>query len=91
MTRSVRWIAWRVSLEPAPATIAPSSAHSEAISSTSATCSSSVSVAASPVVPATTRPCEPFSSRWRAIATDASSFTLPSAENGVIMAVSRPS
>ena len=36
-----------------------------AISSTSPRCSSSVIVAASPVVPATTSPCEPLPSRWR--------------------------
>ena len=80
-----------MSLEPAPATIAPSPPTSPAISSTRRTCSSSVSVAASPVVPATTRPWEPFASRWRAIATDASSLTRPSAWNGVTIAVSRPS
>ena len=59
-TRSVRWTAWRVSLEPAPATIAPSPPSSPTSSATRSICSSSVSVAASPVVPATTRPSEPL-------------------------------
>jgi hypothetical protein len=54
-------------------------------------CSSSSIVAASPVVPHTTSPCEPLLSRYRPIETAASSSTEPSLRKGVTMAVSRPS
>ena len=50
-------------------------------------CSSSVIVEASPVVPATTKPSEPLRARWAISATNASSFTRPSASNGVTIAV----
>ncbi len=89
MARSVRWIAWRVSLEPTPATIVHVAVPR--ISSTARRitprCSSSSRVEASPVVPHTTSPSEPCSTRWCISATAASSSTLPSASNGVTIAV----
>src|SRR4051795_1387181 len=69
----------------------PSSPSSPTISATRATSSSSASVADSPVVPPITRPFDPLASRWRPRATAASSFTAPSARNGVTIAVSSPS
>src|SRR2546423_1739401 len=58
VTRSVRCLACRVSLDPAPPTMAARSPTSRTASSTSPTCSSSVSVVASPVVAHTTSPCD---------------------------------
>ena len=64
VARSVRCTAWRVSLVPVPAMIVLPGGRSATASSISPSCSSSVSVEASPVVPATTKPSEPFSARW---------------------------
>ena len=50
-------------------------------------CSSSSSVGASPVVPATTTPSEPWPARWCSRPTKASSSTAPSASKGVTIAV----
>ena len=56
---------WRVSLEPVPAITVARSPTSSRTASRRRSFSSSESVGDSPVVPATTRPCEPFSTRWR--------------------------
>src|SRR5271166_1400977 len=61
--------------------------RSATASSISPSCSSSVSVEASPVVPATTNPSEPFSARWCISATNASSLTFPATSKGVTIAV----
>ena len=58
--RSVRWSAWRVSLEPTPPTISASSPNCSLISLMTPRCSSSVIVDASPVVPHTTSPSDPL-------------------------------
>src|SRR5215208_2353944 len=86
-TCSVSSTAWRVSFDPAPAITVPRSPTSDTASATRATCSSSVRVAASPVVPPTTIPCEPWSSRCRHRRTAASSSTRPSGAKGVTDAV----
>src|SRR5205823_6962471 len=49
--------------------------------------SSSQSVGLSPVVPATTTPSEPWSTRWVASSRNLSTLTEPSASNGVRIAV----
>ena len=60
---------------------------SSSTASNSASFSSSVSVGPSPVVPASTSPSEPCSTRWRARAREASRSSEPSAANGVAIAV----
>ena len=84
--RSSAWCRWC----PVPQTISASSPTSSTTDRSSAMCSSSSRVAASPVVPATTRPCEPFSTRKRASLRAAASSTAPDSSKGVAIAVSSP-
>src|ERR671922_1528248 len=66
------------------------SPHSATPSSHRRAFSSSVMVAPSPVLPASTSPSEPFSSRWCMRRTLASSSSAPSRSNGVTIAVRMP-
>ena len=67
-------------------TVVPSG-RSPAASSTSRRCSSSESVGASPVVPQTTKPSDPWRARCAMSSTNASSSTSSRSSNGVTMAV----
>ena len=67
-------------------TVVPSG-RSPAASSTSRRCSSSDRVGASPVVPQTTKPSEPWRARCAMSSTNASSSTSSRSSNGVTMAV----
>ena len=81
------WQAWRVSLEPVPAMTVVPSGRSAAASSMTRRCSSSDRVGASPVVPQTTKPSEPWRARCAMSSTNASSSTASRSSNGVTMAV----
>src|SRR4051812_12974 len=81
---------WRVSLVPVPQAIRASPPTSSTTARSTPMCSSSSRVVDSPVVAATTSPCEPFSSRKRASLRTASSSTAPSGVNGVAIAVNIP-
>src|SRR5512132_284402 len=81
------WQAWRVSLEPVPAMTVVPSGRSLAASSMTRRCSSSSSVGASPVVPQTTKPSEPWRARCAMSSTNASSSTSSRSSKGVTMAV----
>src|SRR4051794_29947038 len=87
VARCVRCTAWRGSLEPVPATTVLPCGRLATASSMIRRCSSSLSVGASPVVPATTTPSEPVAQTCCWTATKASSSTRPSASNGVMIAV----
>src|SRR5215207_4707828 len=79
-----------MSLEPVPQMMVAPSPTSSRTASSSLSFSSSDRVGASPVVPATTSPCEPFSTRWRASRRAAPRSSAPSASNGVTIAVITP-
>ena len=80
----VRCTEWAVSLVPVPATTGMVTASATAAQRLSF--SSSVSVGASPVVPATTSPSLPLASSQRASVAGRVEVERPSASNGVTMA-----
>ena len=79
-----------MSLDPVPQITVRRVADLVLTAASRASFSSSESVGDSPVVPATTTPWEPFSTRWRASRRAASRSTSPSASNGVTIAVITP-
>src|SRR4051794_9209699 len=79
---------WLVSLVPTPATTCARSPTASATTRTSASFSASVVVGDSPVVPFTTRPSLPASTRWVARVAAPSRSSDPSLANGVTIAVS---
>src|SRR3954470_6361550 len=83
----VRWTEWAVEYVPVPATTVPRSATVSTATRKSSSRSSSESVGLSPVVPATTKPSEPLSSRWFARSRNHSKSIVPSSLNGVTIAV----
>src|SRR3954454_21836286 len=85
--RSVRRAEWRVSYVPVPATTVARAPTASAAAAKSSSFSSSESVGLSPVVPATTIPSDPWSTRWLASSRNLSTLTEPSELNGVTIAV----
>ena len=79
-----------MSLEPVPQTIVARSPTSSLTASRRLSFSASERVGDSPVVPETTSPWEPFSTRWRASLRAASRSSAPSSVNGVAIAVITP-
>ena len=77
----------RVSLVPTPATTWARSPTASSTARTSCAFSASLVVGDSPVVPLTTRPSLPASTRWVASRCAPSRSSAPSAVNGVTMAV----
>ena len=84
----VRCTEWAVEYVPVPATTVAASPTASIAARIRSRRSLSVSVGLSPVVPATTIPSEPLSTRWRASRWNASKSTAPSSPNGVTIAVS---
>src|SRR5262245_49330195 len=81
------WIECAVSFVPVPATIVARSPTASSAERTRSTRSGSVSVGASPVVPATTSPSEPLSTRKAESRWNASKSISPRSSNGVAIAV----